>query len=519
MKEYQMGIRPIIFLFLIFIQYQVHSQLEKIKTDNLPAYSGFLGDLVNKGFTANVFDVGFFGDKDIVVDVYNVSNQSALNSFYVGTTGREGFAHACSSNSSIYVTGQSNLGNGDFDDVFVARVDVDNSENSWVKVLQGGLSDKGKRIYIDGEELVILANSNSFQSDLSLHFIRLNFDGDILSDTEVVFQTGFYPTDFVSDQTHFFISGYTFNGAIIEGKILKMNKTSLTVDWCKSIESINSLEINQLIKVGDDLSFLGWVDNGNSRELMYGLLDVNGDLIWHRSVDHLGNYSATSSLYSNDKIISNGFIKLSNSNEEDHLITIINLLTKEVEMYSISDLNRLYGTSDVLLNNDLVYISSFQSDQLVGLSKYRYFDSSDNDCFENYATNGSSNTIQDVTISDFSVTLSPNELTLVETGGVESSSNSFFDFEVCGSDKFIISVEENRCKKINFNHSLKQFEYPCELKIIEGKVFNQLGKLLYETKSNEFNFDFEYNHLYFFQLSYLSENNSITTTSFKYMRE
>lgn len=487
------------------------------KTDNLPGYSGFSADL-SKGFVVNVVDNGIFGDKDFVVENFNTFSGESISSFVLGTSGREGFAHALINSNNVFVTGQSNLNTGSFDDIFISRLDIDNISNSWVKIFSGNLSDKGKRIFSDDSNLILLAISNSSTTKLSLILSVIDFNGTITKSKLYDFNSDFYPTGFSSDISSYYISGYSFNGAVINGRILKLNKANLSVEWDVLAENSNGIEINQLLVNGDDVYFSGWSGNGTNNALIYGSFDLNGKSKWYRVVAHDGLATLTDMKIKDNELVLSGFLRMQNGDEEDQMLVIVDTLSKESSIYTIPDQDRTYSSSLVLQKSDSIFTSSYNTSSSLDFGNLQYWEETSNGCYEELITAGFEDHSSLLSFSSSTISESTNPLNEVAGGVISSVSDTFFEFQSCERAEHIVGVDLNQFDcNLTLNVDEGLLENDCQHSLKKIEVVNNHGQLISSSNEDDFNFtDLEKNQIYFIRTFWLDEKGELYIRVLKY---
>lgn len=473
-------------LMLLLVSGLFFGQHSKKITDNLPGYFGFNSDL-EITFIADVSDAGFFGDKDIVVELYDNKAKKSKGTYYVGTSGREGFAHSGFLNDCIFVTGQSNLNTGSFDDVILSKLDLTNPSNSWVKIHQGDFSDRGKRIYFDDSNIVLLANSNSSTSYFSFNLIIHDFNGNLLTKKEYDFGEAFYPSGFTSNSTHFYVSGYSYSGSKPYGKIIKIDKNNYSVDWCLSFENINGSEINQIEISNSSLYFSGWSGNSINNALFFGEMNLAGDLSWHRIVKHSGLASVTDMVVDESHMYLSGFLRMTDGNEENEMISKISLNTKELDLYSNETEDRSYLTSQIHQKDDTLFVGSYSiSPSTLRNGKLLNWEPLNGGCFTPLVYDGFEDHSMFLSLNPFPVAQGASVLLPKIDAGISLSSDEFFVQTSCERAEHIVAVVENNCEnQIEVLNGEILFENNCNSVFKKVECYDLFGRLLFFTEIND----------------------------------
>ena len=454
-------------------------------TDNLPGYVSYLGSSVDTSFTFGRVDAGFFGDRDMALSLFDREN-GHISSYFVGTSGREQNAHATSLKNSVFLTGQTNLNTGNFDDVLVARVDIDDETKSWVKVYQANSLDKGKRIFTDNDTLLVLATSSSFTTKQSLYLMMLDLDGNTLNSIEADFDKDFFPTGFSSNNVSYFISGYTVDGALLTGVILSVNKLNGNIEWAKQFENINSSEINQVEYTDGVLYFSGWSGDGAGKLLLYGEMTSSGDISWMNKIQHTGLSTTTSIYKKNDDLFLGGFIRESDGTEENQTFSHINLSTKELDMYAIPDEGRTVSTSPIFYHSDTCFIASYWFDAAPQQGIFNYWEHENGGCFDVYSHSGEIDYTLHLSVSDISVNTKQQFFTELDEGGVQVESDPFYAADFCERVEYdsTVGLNETFCD-LELETNLNQIKLisPCK-RIVNINIYNSLGVKMFSSGSN-----------------------------------
>jgi hypothetical protein len=472
-----------IFLFFVVFSKTVFSQQKKL-TDNLPGK--YLTSQSDTSILAYRTSSGLLGDFDIILDAYNNTNNLFVSSWYVGTTGRDFHADILISDNNYFLTGYSNLLTGFSDDIIVSRVSYDETE-SWVKILRGNVGDKGNRIFQENDSIIILANTNSFSSNQSLIIATLSKEGDLLNQWGYDFGEAFFPTDLVFNSDHYFVSGYTSSGTYTEGVVLKIRKSDKTIIWAKRFENSFSTELQQLFIDEDKLYFSGWSGDGSYKAFFIGEMNLDGQLQWRRT-SSLDGFTTTIDINKkDDHLYVSGFIRVFNGNEEEEFLAKTNIITKEVEVFAIEDINRTFSSGEIKFINDTVLLSSFQIlSDLSHKGLNTFWENNNNGCFNVYEVDSiiSQDYVQflDQIVTEFSPTL-----TEILEGEVIKQSSNFGITDNCVASPLYAKHNLATCSDISivYNFSDIILKAECDLVIDGINVYSSMGELVYRTNKWE----------------------------------
>lgn len=456
---------------------------------------------------------GYFGDFDIILDAFNLLDENYwAKSWYIGTTGRDFHADILISDNNYFLTGYSNLLTGFSDDIIVSRVSYNETE-SWVKILRGNVGDKGSRISVENDNIVVLANSNSYTTSQSFILLLLNKQGDLLIQAGYDFDKSFFPTDIQFDNDFYYVSGYLSEGTSTDGIIFKINKSDFSVNWAKKFENIHSSEIQQLFIDNESLYFSGWSGDGSFKALFAGEIKKDGELVWKIAASHRGLITTTDLLKKNDSLIVSGFIRTLDGNEEDEFVSVIDILSKNVEINKITEVERTFGSGDIILSNDTIFLSSFQIlNNLSHRGLNSFWEFNNGGCFQNHTVDSVINQeyleIKNISVIDFIPSF-----TEITTGGVKVQSAPFSEIIDCepNSSLNIYSYRETQCDNFSIyreNNSYRVKSCP-NISIEFINIYSILGKNIFGSFNSTDIIPahlFENNRIYFVEIVYKAEN-------------
>lgn len=505
--------------FLPFYNY-FYSQDFIQKSDVLPGFSGYLSNQ-DTGFVVNVVDDGFFGDKDFFLEVFLTKSNTSLKSYYFGTEGRESFAFARYFDNKIFLTGSTNLFDGFNDDILLSCIDLSFSSNSWSKLIRGNLTEKGKEIFIDNSNVVLLANSNSLLGYLALNILWFDLEGNFVKQIQYDIDESFYPTSFTSGQGCYYVSGYNVQGSKLIGKVLKFNSTDDVLEWCVSFNNDYSAEINEILEVEGKLYFFGWSGNGTNKPLLYGEISSIGEVNWFKTILDEGLHSVSSVLLKEGALLANGAIRVPNGNEEEHAFYKIDTTSKEVKIFYKQDIEKSYGSSRIISFNDSLFVSSFgikNNTEYFGMFNFLE-NNNNNGCFEDYTFSEYEDQSSFLSFSSEYFYPTTYSLDVINKGSVYLSNDNYYSSSSCSREVNINSIQkfDNNClDNFTFNELINKSKCS-EYKIYSIRTYSQLGELISESFYTD-SLTYLGAGLYFLKVTMVNNQGDVLVKTLKFLK-
>lgn len=448
------------------------------RTDFLPGFLVFS----NTGDTSLFVgrnNSGPFGSIDIILKGFNSDDQTPIYEYSIGTDGVDLINDVLFIGNSIYLTGYSNYSTGNSDEVLISGFNpID--QTGFSKVLSGPFSDKGRVISEFNNGICLLSSTNSSGVNQRMHFSRFNLQGDMLNNAEVDFGGTFFPTDIALRQDTAFISGYSFDNAVLTGHVLCTDTAITQSYWAKSFSGANNIEIQQVLYSGESLFYAGWKEISGARTLIIGALNQAGLPIWSESFVFPGNFSVNSLRnYQGGKLLVSGHLRTFLGNEEEPIIVLLDIATKAIESWMLSDAERSYAT-DITDSNFNYRTGIFQLDNQNGY--LGFWNDVDGGCYSSIIPD-STQVSDNITINNNFVSFHTSNLTISDTSLITTYNSSKY-LSACYSTDTQDKNESIGTCSCTYNQSNQKLSFnrvqDCKQLINWIEVYDLNGRLVFE---------------------------------------